>query len=110
MADLMQQARELLNAARARLGVTPKSSLLAQEAAAWEAIAAALRAAKNGWVRAVDRELVCVEIGVANADDSEEVASAKLRELIDWHVAVATDPTLNGGLALVSADEVKDAP
>ena len=53
------------------------------------------------WVRAIDRELVNAHLGVANTDDSIEVASAKLNELIRWHVDVATDPRVNGGYKLV---------
>lgn len=61
----------------------------------------------EGYVRAVDRELVTAEIGVANPDDSFEVASQKLHELIMWHVKVATDPAVNGGFVLVPVDSVK---
>ncbi len=58
----------------------------------------------TGWAAAADRELVSAELGVAKIDDSTEVASAKLRELIDWHVSVATDPAVNGGYVLVPVE------
>lgn len=58
-----------------------------------------------GWLRAVDEALVVTHLGVANADDSYEDAKRKLNELICWHVAVATDPAVNGGFKLVPADE-----
>ena len=53
-----------------------------------------------GWVRAADEEMLCAHIGVANLSDSYASAKAKLKTLIDWHVAVATDPAVNGGLSL----------
>lgn len=58
-----------------------------------------------GWAAAADRELVAAELGVAKIDDSTDVAAAKLRELIDWHVSVATDPAVNGGYVLVQVDQ-----
>lgn len=60
----------------------------------------------TGWAAAADRELVAAELGVANIDDSTDVAAAKLRELIDWHVSVATDPAVNGGYVLVPVELV----
>lgn len=57
-----------------------------------------------GWAAAADRELVAAELGVANIDDSTDVAAAKLRELIYWHVSVATDPAVNGGYVLVPVE------
>ena len=62
-----------------------------------------------GWAAAVDRELVAAELGVAKIDDSTDVAAAKLRELIDWHVSVATDPAVNGGYVLVPVEAKKNA-
>lgn len=61
-----------------------------------------------GWAAAADRELVAAELGVAKIDDSTDVAAAKLRELIDWHVSVATDPAVNGGYVLVPVGVQKD--
>ncbi|HFF6228267.1 TPA: hypothetical protein ACOEC1_000201 [Stenotrophomonas maltophilia] len=57
-----------------------------------------------GWAAAADRELVAAELGVAKIDDSTDVAAEKLRELIDWHVSVATDPAVNGGYVLVPVE------
>lgn len=65
-----------------------------------------------GWAAAADRELVAAELGVAKIDDSTDVAAAKLRELIDWHVSIATDPAVNGGYVLVPVEptqEMRDA-
>ncbi|WP_442256106.1 hypothetical protein ACS0OT_07120 [Stenotrophomonas maltophilia group sp. RY12688] len=61
-----------------------------------------------GWAAAADRELVAAELGVAKIDDSTDVAAAKLRELIDWHVSVATDPAVNGGYVLVPVEPTKE--
>ena len=54
-----------------------------------------------GWIRAADDEMICTHLGVANLSDSHESAKEKLKSLIDWHVAVATDPAVNGGYQLV---------
>ena len=53
-----------------------------------------------GWLDAVDKEMVCAHLGVANVTDTFDEANAKLLALINWHVAVATDPVVNGGLSL----------
>jgi hypothetical protein len=53
-----------------------------------------------GWVTAADQEMIGAHLGVANLSDSHKSATAKLRQLIDWHIAVATDPAVNGGLSL----------
>lgn len=52
------------------------------------------------WIRVVDEELVGAHLGVADASDDYNTAKAKLNKLIAWHVAVATDPDVNGGLSL----------
>lgn len=57
-----------------------------------------------GWLRAIDEELVCTHLGVANAGDSYEVAKDKLCELINWHTQVATDPKVNGGWKIVNTN------
>lgn len=62
----------------------------------------------DAYVRAVDRELVTAEIGVANNDDSFEGASQKLHDLIIWHVQVATDPAVNGGFVLVPVEPTEE--
>jgi hypothetical protein len=76
-----------------------------------EDIIAALQAALEkepkqstyGWLIAADEELVCAHLGVAELSDSFETAKVKLKTLIDWHVAVATDPAVNGGFSLQAA-------
>ncbi|GHH52982.1 hypothetical protein [[Pseudomonas] boreopolis] len=50
--------------------------------------------------KAVDQELVCAHLGVTSENDDYESAKKKLAELIDWHVAVAIDPAVNGGFKL----------
>lgn len=67
---------------------------------------AALRTAsqpRDPFRHAVEQELVCAHLGVAGENDDEETARKKLAELIDWHIAVATDPAVNGGFKLVPA-------
>lgn len=54
-----------------------------------------------GWIQAIDEALVVSWVGVADAEDSYEVAKEKLAKLINWHIMVATDPSVNGGYALV---------
>lgn len=53
------------------------------------------------WLRVIDDELICSHLGVANEDDNYATAKRKLETLIAWHVAVATDPQVNGGYELV---------
>ena len=59
-----------------------------------------------GWLRAVDEEMVCAHLGVAEAEDSYETAKKKLASLIQWHIAVAMDPSIGGHLA---SDELRVA-
>ena len=59
---------------------------------------------ERGWLRAVDEALICAHLGVANGSDPYETARQKLNALIDWHVAVACDPRVNGGLKLMPVD------
>lgn len=54
----------------------------------------------TGWVIAADNELVSAHLGVAEESDTAEQAALKLCDLINWHVAVATDPAVNGGYVL----------
>jgi len=54
-----------------------------------------------GWLRACDEELINLHIGVANLSDSYTSAKEKLRALIDLHITIATDPSVNGGYKLV---------
>lgn len=60
----------------------------------------------SGWLQALDEEMVCTHLGVADKSDTFEQAKKKLRALIDWHVAVATDPAVNGGQELVRLEPV----
>lgn len=53
-----------------------------------------------GWLIACDEEMICTHLGVANLSDSYDSAKAKLKSLVDWHIAVATDPAVNGGPSL----------
>ena len=53
-----------------------------------------------GWLTACDEAMICAHLGVANLSDSYESAKAKLNSLIDWNIAVATDPAVNGGFSL----------
>lgn len=62
--------------------------------------ATALEQLHTGWLSAVDQELVSLHLGVANADDSYEVARHKLNEIVTWNVATALDPKTNGGYRL----------
>ena len=64
----------------------------------------------NPWQQAVDHELVTAHLGVAGTATSEEARKA-LNELICWHIAVATDPQVNGGFSLQPAKaEVQAVP
>lgn len=54
--------------------------------------------------RAIDEELVCAHLGCVCENDSFEDAKRKLRELIKWHVDIATDERVNGGYRLVRVD------
>lgn len=55
-----------------------------------------------GWLIASDEEMVCAHLGVAELSDSFGVAKKKLQSLIDWHIAVATDPAVNGAAAMTA--------
>lgn len=54
----------------------------------------------NPWQLAVDQARVTAHLGIAADNATREEAAKQLAELIDWHVAVATDPAVNGGLSL----------
>jgi len=62
----------------------------------------------KGWLRAIDDAMVCAHIGVADATDSYETAKKKLHDLIQWHIQVATDPTVNDGWQLVPIDPTEE--
>lgn len=64
----------------------------------------------SGWHRAADEEMVLTHLGVADLSDSYETAKKKLNDLIAWHVAVATDPAVNGGYVLVRQDSATIPP
>ena len=57
--------------------------------------------ARNPWQEAVDEARVTAHLGIAADGVTREQATAQLGELIDWHIAVATDPAVNGGFKLV---------
>ena len=67
--------------------------------------------AANPWREAIDAELVCLHLGTV---DSFNDANEALDALIDWHIAVALDPTVSASAqALVDrgravADEKRD--
>ena len=63
-----------------------------------------------GWLIACDNELVNANIGVAELSHSFDYAKEKLAELIEWHVAVATDPAVNGGFSLQPATQKARVP
>lgn len=60
---------------------------------------------RNPWQEAVDRERVSAHLGIAADGVTCEEAARQLAELIDWHVKVATDPAVNGGLSLQPAQQ-----
>jgi hypothetical protein len=63
---------------------------------------------KTGWIRAIDEEMVAAHLGIASIDDSYEGAKYKLNSLINWHIAVATDPNVNGGYELQNVKRIRD--
>jgi len=70
-----------------------------EEAAFMLSILARIRridATPCGWVQAADHEMVCAHLGIASMEDTYSEARAKLHQIIQWHVAVATDPALQG--------------
>ena len=56
---------------------------------------------RNPWQEAVDEARVTAHLGIAADGVTREQATAQLGELIDWHIAVAMDPAVNGGFKLV---------
>ena len=68
------------------------------EAKAREALRTAIEGlAKHntyGWLIACDDALICSHLGVAELSHSYDYAKFKLNELIDWHISVATEPSL----------------
>lgn len=54
----------------------------------------------NPWQFAVDQGRVVAHLGIAADNVTREEAIRQLGELIDWHVAVALDPAVNGGFVL----------
>ena len=49
----------------------------------------ALASTQIGWLRAIDEAMVVSHLGVANADDSYEVAKDKLNELITYEIVLS---------------------
>lgn len=61
-----------------------------------------------GWMQAIDEAMVTTHLGTAETSDSYETARRKLGELIDWHIAVAKDPRVNGGFVLTPTEPTND--
>lgn len=59
----------------------------------------------NPYQRAVDIELISAHLGIADSSDSYEDAKKKLNDLINWHIDVATDPAVNGGVVLAPVQQ-----
>jgi len=57
--------------------------------------------------KAIDEELICAHIGCVVDGDTIDDARRKLRELIRWHVDIATDERVNGGYRLVKINRKK---
>lgn len=62
----------------------------------------------TGWLRAIDEALVTTHLGIASESDNYYIAKRKLDALIDWHIAVATDPAVNGGWKLVPVEPTEE--
>lgn len=52
--------------------------------------------------QALQNELSVMQAAI----ESYESPAAALKALIDWHVAVATDPRVNGGMAIVPVERI----
>lgn len=61
-----------------------------------------------GWLIAIDDEMACCHLGVADATDTYHQAREKLHQIIAWHIAIAIDPTVNGGWQLVPIEPTKE--
>jgi len=61
-----------------------------------------------GWLRAIDVAMAVSHLGIANANDSYDVAKQKLNDLIGFHTDVATDPAVNGGFKLVPVEPTSE--
>jgi hypothetical protein len=96
-AELMERAALMI----AKLQSDYTAQSLALKAAKAMQQAETERADANGWIRAIDEDMVCAHIGIADGSDDYATAKKKLNDLIAWHVAVATDPAVNGGYKLV---------
>ena len=87
--DLLVQALDALELARdAHCLPGPVNTLVYQ---AINSISAEL-AQPNKWREAIDNALICAQIGTV---DSFPTADQALEALIDWHIAVALDPTVS---------------
>lgn len=62
----------------------------------------------DGWLLAIDEELVMTCLGVASSEDGYDVAKSKLASLIHWHIEAAIDPKVNGGFSLQPVDKVRE--
>jgi len=54
----------------------------------------------NIWQTAIDEMLVINHLGTAESAESLEDARIMLDKLIDYEIAMATDPAINGGYML----------
>lgn len=95
-----------------RLSEIADAAIMVMGASAPKPCAQPAPSVPDGWLRAIDEALVIAHIGVANAHDTYEQATAKLDNLIGFNVDIATDPAVNGGWKLVpvvSSDEMDSA-
>ena len=63
-----------------------------------------ISALENPWKECIDQELVTLE----STADSFASPKDALKAIIDWHVAIATDPAVNGGFMLVPVRQPKN--
>jgi len=62
-----------------------------------------LKTRNDDWKKAIDEAL----LGIDSTADSFAIPQEAIRALIDWHVSVALDPTVNGGKRLISEAVLK---
>lgn len=101
-----RRAAEVLSMA-AHPHESPHKKPLMDAAAAAESALAQQTSHRNPWQQAVDQGRVAAHLGIAGDGVTDEQAVEQLGELIDWHIAVATDPTVNGGFKLVPAQQTE---
>lgn len=69
------------------------------------AIIASVQNADDNWRRAIDDELVCLHLGVANSDDDPK---EKLSQIINWHCAAALDPAISSDAASIRRAAIEE--